>query len=149
MVDFLKNVSYDLLYIKCITILKHVQSLQANWDIKNNFYTSSQYIYSTIIWNFNIIFKAPVRRWKSQWYKVSPKWVDIIVHTVNTFYLESFLEVLIFYNCIDFGVHFSNINFATSQVEIYYWRGTMPVPSPDFWYWQGTGAISAWILAWC
>ena len=34
-----------------------------------------------------------------------------------------------------------------SQVEIYYWRGTMPVPSSDLWYWQGTGAILAWMLA--
>ena len=31
--------------------------------------------------------------------------------------------------------------FANSQVEIYNWLGTAPVPPRDFWYWRGAGVI--------
>ena len=37
-------------------------------------------------------------------------------------------------------------NYMNIYYRLYYWRGTMPVPSSDFWYWRGTDAISAWIL---
>ena len=29
--------------------------------------------------------------------------------------------------------------YRTPQVEIYYWRGTMPVPPSNLWYWHSTG----------
>ena len=52
-----------------------------------------------------------------------------------------------------FSIHVDKSAFVKTQSTLnssdlwQMWRSNMPVSSSDFWYWDGIGALSAWILS--
>ena len=94
-------------------------------------------------WWVNIVDDLPYNQ--VNWLSLrSPSTISLERIIKNSF-LKSYLRLAI--PICEYSMFEMYIYKHNSQVEIYYWRGTMPVPSSDFWHLQGTGTISAWILA--